>query len=176
MVKFLYPTVMIVKGCNEILMYSITEDLYYYIKLNSPILFESSTICSVYGLELKWFLDLGDYLANAMFSLTTGANSYISVSITTKYFEKSEFPDGELLAGFEQMKVKFNSKEEDAFILQFSDWLMWFGSLTNGLLETYNLKYKKGELMQISYDGFFTWKKGEKNIVYIGQPLNFNDQ
>lgn len=51
--KFHYPAVMMIKGCNEILIYSITENLYYYIKLNSPILFESSTICSVYGLELK---------------------------------------------------------------------------------------------------------------------------
>ena len=117
LVKFHYPNVMIVKGCNEILLYSITEDLYYYTRLNSPILFEISTIYNPYGVQLKCLIDLGDYLSYADFTMTTGTSSYYSFTFHTRYMEKSTFPQQRLLAGFEPMSTKFKAKDEAARVL-----------------------------------------------------------
>lgn len=42
-VKFYYPNIILVKGGKEILIYNITEDLYYYILLGAPYVMDSST-------------------------------------------------------------------------------------------------------------------------------------
>jgi hypothetical protein len=138
LVKFFYPVITIVKGSNEILLYSITEKLYYYIKLNSPLIFDSSTLSNAYGPELKGFFDLGDYLFYATFSFTVGSNPYFSSTYFKMFLPKAEFPDDKLLGGFEYTKIKFLSKEEDAYTLQFSNSLMCFGVLTNGLTQIFD--------------------------------------
>lgn len=156
--KFHYPAVMMVKGCNEIIIYSITEDMYYYIKLNSPILFESSGCISVYGLELRWYLDMGDYLAYAHFGFTVGLYSYVNCTFYTRYLEKSIFPDEKLLVGFERVITKFKSKEEEAYTLQFSNSLLSIGTSTNGLHQIWDFEYQLGEIILASCEYFIFWK------------------
>jgi len=175
LVKFFFPVVLIIKGCNEILIYSITEDLYYYVKLSSPLLFESRTVTSYYSPEIKGFLDLGDYLAFFSFSFTVGANPYFSSTFYTRYLKKSDFPDQELLTGFEQMSTKFISKDEDALTLQFSKSLLSVGTNTVGLVQITESEYSLGEVIQISADSFFVWKKGSKALIFKMQPINFAD-
>jgi hypothetical protein len=149
--------------------------LYYYIKLNSPVLFESSTTCNSTGIELKCYIDLGDYITYASLTFSVGANGYMSGSFFRKYCEKSQFPDQKLLAGYEMNKVKFANKEEDSFILLFSESIVSFGSCTIGLVQVVESDYEATEVINISYDGFYFWKKGQKSIVYKAQPINFVD-
>ena len=175
MVKFAYPAVMIVKGCNDVLLYSITEDLYYYFKLNSPVLFESSTIINSGGIDLKCYYDLGDYLIYGSFTFSVGSSCYFSGSFYKKFLEKSQFPDQKLLAGYELTKVKFANKEEDSFVLLFSESIISFGSCTHGLVQVVESDNLAEEVIHISYDGFYFWKKGQKSIVYKAQPINFVD-
>lgn len=52
-IKFNYPYVTIVKGCNEIMYYNILEKLYYYVKLNFPILLKCDVVDTANNTELK---------------------------------------------------------------------------------------------------------------------------
>ena len=72
-------------------------------------------------------------------------------------------------------KVKFANKEEDSFILLFSESIVSFGSCTIGLVQVVESDYEATEVINISYDGFYFWKKGQKSIVYKAQPINFVD-
>lgn len=76
-IHFNYPVVILVKGGNEILTYSIQENMYYYTKLYAPILFRTSMSGVDYDILLKVFIDLGDYICftEFMFSLGYGTNS-----------------------------------------------------------------------------------------------------
>jgi hypothetical protein len=167
--------VIIIKGCNEILLYNITENLYYYVKLNAPLLFETSTTLSSYSPEIKGFMDLGDYLCPIQLSFSVGSNAYFSGTFYKKFLEKSDFPDQKLLAGFDQIKTKFASKEEEAFTLQFSGSLLSIGTLTDGLVQLTESDYEKGEVIQIPYDSFIVWKKNTKSVIFKMQPINFGD-
>lgn len=118
---------------------------------------------------------MGDYLAYATYSFSIGSSPYFSSTVYTRYLEKSIFPDEKLLAGFEQMKIKFTSKEEEGFTLQFSKTLLSVGTLTYGLYQVCESEYEKGEIIQITYDSFFVWKRGTKSLVFKMQPINFND-
>lgn len=37
-VKFNYPYVMLIKGCTEVIMYTVDKDRYYYVRLDCPII------------------------------------------------------------------------------------------------------------------------------------------
>lgn len=73
------------------------------------------------------------------------------------------------------MKTKFTSKEEEAFTLQFKNTLLSIGTNTYGLYQASDSEFEKGEVIQITYDSFFIWKKGTKSLVFKMQPINFND-
>jgi hypothetical protein len=175
LIKFFYPVIIIVKGWNEILIYSIAERLYYYVKVNSPVIFESSSLSISYGPELKAFLDLGDYLLFASFSFTVGSKPCFSCTLHKTFLPKFEFPDGKLLDGFERLTIKFLNKNEDAYILQFSNSLMCYAILTYGLTQVFEWEYKKGEIIQIAYQSFYFWNKGGKSVSIKAVPVNLND-
>lgn len=157
-IKFVYPAVLLVKGCNEVLIYSITEDMYYYHKLNSPIILETSTVYSPYAPEVKGYIDLGPYIAYTAITYNIGSSPYISASTYKRYIEKENLPKQKLLCGFDMIKTLFISKEEDAFMLQFTNAIVCSGSCTNGLFQVVESDYEKGELMQITCDGYYSWK------------------
>ena len=159
-VHFHYPVVFLVKGGNEILMYSIPENMYYYTKLYSPIVFRSSLAIAEYDIRLRVFIDLGDYLAFAEYSFYLGSTAN-SGTVNKRYIEKSTFPNSQLLAGFDMMQIKFKSKDEDAFTLQFKNAVLSVGILTYGLISVSEMSLKRGELLCIAYEGFFTWKKNK---------------
>jgi hypothetical protein len=76
--RFNYPTILLCKGGKEIILFDVTENLYYYLKLNAPIVFTSSTNYNEYGTDYRFFIDLGDYLIYSSYSITLGANPGIS--------------------------------------------------------------------------------------------------
>lgn len=59
--SFAYPNVMIVKGGSEVLVYSISENIYYYLILYAPLAMQSSTIQNPYFPEIKGLMDFGEY-------------------------------------------------------------------------------------------------------------------
>ena len=66
----MYSSVLIIKGGCEFLLYNISENLYYYLKLPAPILMESMSISqNTYGFELICLMDMGDYLISSNFAL-----------------------------------------------------------------------------------------------------------
>lgn len=146
------------KGCNEIIAYNITEELYYYLKLNSPILIHSSSCSSTYCAELRFYLDLGDYITNAYLNINVGTNSYFTLNVNSFYLQKSQFPDEKLLAGYDQVKVKYVNKEEDSFVLLFSNSIVSFGTQTEGLIHVAESDYTTDEVIHITVDGFYFWK------------------
>jgi hypothetical protein len=72
---------MIVKGGNEVLIYSITDKTYYYLRLYAPISMQSSTISTAYSPEIKGLMDLGDYYAFVTMTFTTGTSPYFNGSL-----------------------------------------------------------------------------------------------
>lgn len=156
-------------------MYNIPENMYYYIKLWSPIRFAVSTVSSYYNLALRCYIDLGDYYCYSDMSFTLGTNSYITMTYFKRYLEKSQFPEHILLAGFEQIKVKFAAKEEDSYVLQFDRSIFSVSTLTYGLNQLADSVFKLGEILHISYDGVHTWKKGSKSLIFKPPPVNFAD-
>lgn len=92
-----------------------------------------------------------------------------------KYLEKSYFPKSQLLTGFEAITTKFKSKDEDAYTLQFKNSILSVGILTYGLTSIVETNFKIGELIGIIYEGFFTWKKNKKTLVFLQKPCNFSD-
>jgi hypothetical protein len=80
-----------------------------------------------------------------------------------------------LIAGFENMETKFKSKNQDAYTLQFENSIYSVGTSTYSLILITESDLKKGELIQISYEGFMIWKKGSKSITYKSKPINFAD-
>jgi hypothetical protein len=173
--KFNYPTILLCKGGKEIILFDVTENLYYYVRLNIPIVFNSSSYYTQYGNDYRFFVDLGDYLAYTTYSFGIGANPYMSGTIYKKYLEKSTFPDSPLIAGFEAMQVNFKMKDEEAYTLQFENSIYNLGALTHSLIQITESDLVKGELIQISYEGFMIWKKGSKTITYKTKPINFAD-
>jgi hypothetical protein len=174
-INFFYPVITIVKGCNEIILYDVSEELYYYMKLGAPIALESSTLTTSYSAELKVFQDYGDYLGFSTYSFTLGTGAYFSSTYYMKYLEKSTFPDSPLLAAFEAMKTKFVSNDEDAYILQFGNAIQAIGVLTYGLTQVSESTFKKGEVLHINYESFFTWRKNGKKVMRKTSPTNFSD-
>ena len=176
MVKFNYPVVTMVKGCNEILLYSITDDLCYYLRLYSPFAFEWSSVTSSYSVELKGLVDLGDYFTFVSMSFTTGSNPYFNGTYYKRYIEKENLPNDKLLTWFDICQTKFLSKEEDAFILHFVHWIYAIGTNTYELYQVVESDYKLGEIIHIQYTGILTWNKGGKSIAFRQNPVNFNDR
>lgn len=175
MVEFTYPIIAIIKGCNEVIIYSLTEDLFYYLKLNAPVIMASSSTCSKYSPRLDFFIDLGHYITYSKLNLTLGASPYITQDMNVRYLDKALFPPQKLLAGFDYVKVKFLAKEEDAFTLQFENTIINFGAMTYGLTQTIESNYKLGEIISAQYDSFYVWKKHEKSIKYFPTPANLAD-
>jgi hypothetical protein len=120
-IKFNFPKVYIIKGTNELLAYNISQDRYYYMKLNTPLLLEASTISSANEMLNRGFLDFGDYLTPIQISIYSSNNSASSWNISKKRLYKSDFPDQKLIAIFDTMQVKFAKKDEEAFVFQFSE-------------------------------------------------------
>lgn len=134
----------VVKGCNELLIYNAAEDLYYYMKLEAPILFETSTCVYNYNPYLYCYMDSGDYLYYASFSISVGVNSSINASFSKIFLEKSHFPDQKLLTGYDTMRVKYANLEEDSYMLLFSESLVAFGQNTPGLMQVSEEDYQVG--------------------------------
>jgi hypothetical protein len=158
-----------------VILYDVSEELYYYMRLGAPIALESSTMSTAYSAELKVFQDYGDYLGFSTFSFTVGTDAYFSSTYYLKYLEKSSFPDSPLLAGFEITKTKFVSNEEDAYTLQFGNTIQAIGCLTYGLTQISESTFKKGEILHINYESFFTWRKNGKKVMRKTSPVNFSD-
>ena len=175
-IDFIYPAIITVKGCNEILIYSITDDIYYYMVLNAPILFKSSTVSNCNIFELRLYLDMGEYLIYSILSFSVGSASYFSMSYYKRYLEKSIFPKEMLLWGFDPISTNFIKKEELAFTLQFSGTIVTIGLLTHGLFQQIDSDYERGELIQIADDSFYSWKKGNKAISCRPIPISFADR
>lgn len=144
-------------------------------KLGAPIALEASTLTTSYSAEIRVFQDYGDYLGFSTYSFTVGNDPYFSSSIYQKYLEKSTFHDSPLLAGFEAMKTKFVSNDEDAYTLQFRDAIQTFGVLTYGLTQIAESSFKLGEILHINYESFFTWRKNGKKLIRKTNPTNFSD-
>lgn len=175
-VKFSYPSIFILKGCTEILVYSVTENLYYYMNLPAPVLKMCSTVMSSSDINVKVFYDHGEYLIYSNWYFTFGSSPYIYQTLYKRYLEKSSFPKSKLLKIFEIVKCKFISKEEDAFVLQFADSIMCLGSCTYNLIQITDSDYEAGEVIHGTYEGFYLWKKGGKAITYKPTPVNFADR
>jgi hypothetical protein len=120
-IKFNFPKIFIIKGTNELLTYNISQDRYYYMKLNAPLLLEASTITTDTDIVNKGFLDFGNYLIPTQISISTAIGATSSWNIFKKKLYKSDFPDQKLIAIFDTMQLKFAKKDEDAFIFQFSE-------------------------------------------------------
>ncbi|CAI2365026.1 unnamed protein product [Moneuplotes crassus] len=174
-IHFYYPTVVLMKGGTEILSYSVTTGVYHYRKLGAPLIFRSSELTSEYDVKITGFIDLGDYLAFADYSLST---HYMSTSstISKAYIEKANFPDSQLLAGFNVFKYKYGEKEEDSFCLHFKRFLLFSSSASYGVFRVVEARYEPGELHAIIYQGFLTYKKDSKSIEFFTPPLNFEDK
>lgn len=175
LVKFFYPIVLVVKGCNEIFLYNASEDLYYYMKSNSPILFESSTHVFMYSPALYCYIDSGDHIHHASFSFNVGINASITACYSKIYLEKSHFPDQKLLAGYDLQKVKYATLEEDSYLLLFSESIVSFGSATQGLMQVVEEDYLAEEVINIQNYGLIFWTKGQKSIEYKEYPINLVD-
>ena len=52
-VDFIYPAIIVVKGWSEVIIYNITENIYYYLTLNAPVLMQSSSVDENNLLEIK---------------------------------------------------------------------------------------------------------------------------
>lgn len=157
-------------------MYNVVEKLYYYHKLGAPIFSKCSTAFTAYGFEIRAVLNFGEYLAYWNLTLSSGESPQLTVRISKRYLEKRNFPKQAILSLYDQMKVKFPSKEEDAFIIHFSNSIMWYGWYQYDLYQVIECDYQKEELMSISYDSFYYWKKGEKAIYALPTPLAFSDR
>lgn len=73
------------------------------------------------------------------------------------------------------MKIKFPTKDEDAYMLQFAKKLLMIGTNTKDLMMEVEVDYELGEIIHFSYENAFCWNKGEKSIVMKPTPINFND-
>ena len=92
LVKFIYPSVLIIKGSCRSLLYSVSENLYYYLKLPTPILIESMSITqNSYGFELIYLMDMGDYLILFNFALPYSAGDTFTWNLHKRYQENLTF-------------------------------------------------------------------------------------
>ena len=175
-VEFIYPAIIIVKGWMELIIYNITENLYYYTELNAPIMMQSSTINDNNSLEMNLFYDFGEYLIYSVLSFSVGSNSIFNHTYYKKYIEKSLFPKEKLLCGFNPINTKFLTKTEEAITLQFSRTIMSISLKTYEWVQQLDSEFEHGELIHVSNDCFYTWKKSSKMIICKPLPINFADR
>lgn len=175
-VEFIYPAIIIVKGWLELIVYNITENLYYYMELNAPILMQSATINDNNSLEMSLFYDMGEYLIFSILSFAVGAQSVFNHKYYKRYLEKAVFPKEKLLWGFDPVSTKFLTKTEQAIALQFSGTITSIGLLTHEWVQQTDCDFEHGELIHVYDDCFYTWKKSSKIIVSKPLPINFADR
>ena len=172
----MYSSVLIIKGGCEFLLYNISENLYYYLKLPAPILMKLMSIpLNTYGFELIYLMDMGDYLILFNFALPYSIGGSFTWNLHKRYLEKSNFPKEKLLGYFAPMQAKFLSKEENAFMLQFEKNIVWYSQQTYGLIERSDSDYLFGEIIGLN-DGLWFWKKGGKSVSFKQTPFNFVDR
>ena len=176
MVQFYYPNVMIVKGGNEVLIYSIVDKDYYYLRLYAPLSVTSGTISTATNCEIKGLLDLGNYYTFSTMSFTTGSSPYFSGTFYKRYIEKENLPPERILNCFDVGKVKYLTKEEDSIIIQTAKTLFCQSCLSFDLFQVIESDYKLGELLHVAYTGFLVWKTTSKSVQYRAHPVNFNDR
>lgn len=157
-------------------MFSIPEKMYYYIKLNSPIAVLCTTVSTSYNLDLKALIDLGNYYGYIAFNFSIGSYNSIYASLYKRYMEKENLPREKVLTCFEPQKIKFLSKEEDALVLQFPNFIYCLGLLTFELFSITDSDLKLGELIHISYAGMLEWRLDDTEIIFKQSPINFNDR
>jgi hypothetical protein len=111
---FNYPAIIMIKGCNEILWYCITENQYYYIRLNFPIVMASSTWYASYSPEIKFLADLGPFYTFCHITFTLSQSSSFGLTMYNRFAEKDQLPDSKLLAVYDPCTpVRFNGKDKD---------------------------------------------------------------
>ena len=175
-VDFIYPAVIVVKGWSEVIIYNITENIYYYLTLNAPVLMQSSSVDKNNTLEIKLFLDMGDYLIFSIISFPFGSNSSFSQSYFKRYLQKSVFPNEKLLNGFDPINTKFLTKDEEAITLHFSKTIVSISLLTYDLFQLTESDLECDELIHVSNDCFYTWKRSSNTILANPLPVNFSDR
>lgn len=157
-IKFSFPKIYIIKGTNELIAYHISQERYYYLKMDAPLLLEAQVTISNQEMVHKGFFDYGDYLIPIqiyMYPTFWGTSSW---NVYKKKLYKSDFPDQKLIAIFDNMLVKYTSKEEDSIVFQFSESIYACGTITKGLSVVVDSDYENGEMIQVIYEGLYFWK------------------
>ena len=122
------------------------------------------------------FLDMGEYLIFSVLSFSVGSNSLFTQTYYKRYLEKSVFPKSKLIWGFDPISTKFLTNVEVAITLQFSGTIVSISLLSYAWYQQTDSDFGPGELIHVSNDWFYTWRKSSKLIMSKPIPINFADR